>query len=79
MFTVYWRMCGTDEIHHSNAVKVVDGAVVFEDDNWNPVEECFLTEEQCRVHHNLPPQEWKDAKQVVVDKLKSMIRELSDD
>jgi hypothetical protein len=47
-------MCGDKTIHQSNAVSVSGGRVEFDDGGWNPAEDCFFSEEQCRTYHGLP-------------------------
>lgn len=59
-------MVGDNEtVRCGNAVSVVGDRVYFDDDGWNPKEECFLTEEQCRMYHRL------SSKQVSLDYIRN--------
>jgi len=67
---VYWM--GSDgNIRREYAVRVVDAVegprVEFADGEWNPLDQCFLTEEQCRDH---------DKKHSIKKKLQDVMYEL---
>jgi hypothetical protein len=74
---VFWMMVGDGTIHQSNAVSVLHGRVEFDDGGWNPAEDCFFSEEQCRTYHGLPPKDWTDSRNVVREKLEALIEELT--
>ena len=51
---VCYLMIGTDQIFWGDAVSVQNDVLFFKGNGHNPLESCFLTENQCRKHHNLP-------------------------
>jgi hypothetical protein len=51
---VFWLMSNTDEIHKSVVVRGDEEQVYFDDTGWCWKKDCFLTEEQCRKHYEIP-------------------------
>jgi len=73
---VYWRMHGTNDIHSSNAVSFRGDDLVFDDGGWCPLSSCFLTEQQCRDFHKLPPNLWENTRKKVSGELHRMAEAL---
>ena len=65
-------MNGTRTIHSSKVVSIDKDRVIFES-GWNHIDSCFLTEEQCRIHNNIPPKKYMDVKEALLKKLNSFI------
>lgn len=76
--SVFWMMEGDRTIHRSNVAHVNGDKLEFDDGGWNLIADCFLTEEQCRKHHDLPPRVWKESCEILKERLKAFLDELSE-
>lgn len=66
-----------DTIGWDNAVAVEKGNILrFEDGRWNPADECFFTEAQCRSYHRLPMKGVRRKFLKIADRLDKIAEEL---
>ena len=49
-FTVYYKMCGTNDVHSMKVVKVTKDQVEEADGNWNSKDSVYFTKRQARKH-----------------------------
>lgn len=60
---VYYLVEQTSRIERETAIRTEgrgnNATVRFKDGGWCPAKDCFLTEQQCRIYHNLPPKDWQ--------------------
>jgi hypothetical protein len=75
---VYYLVPCTGEIEWGRVVKAENRdsrkVLVFDDDKWEPAENCFFTDEQCRRYHRLPPKNWSEANRKIADKLERLAK-----
>ena len=50
--------------------------VRFSDGGWCRLEDCFLTESQCRKNNKLPPKNWKAINDSIADKLEKLAEQI---
>ena len=74
-FRAYWKCSCTKQIESDVVVEVTGDRVIFEDDQWNPLQHCFFTREQCERFHaeEIRQEKVKDAVEHFADKHREMV------
>lgn len=65
-----------DNVVEVEKVKGKNPIIRFEDGGWNPADECFFTELQCRKYHELPPQDWTNETLEIANKLNALVESI---